>query len=203
MTTPTVAGTCLASDQLGKPGSYCRTAAPFCDADAGLCTNGVCLMVATGDLGQPCKPGANPGEESCNQKGLTCASIDGKGDDKLCLCADDGNIGKQCDANGAVCVGNSFNTQFQYIYDNMYATFKDDKTMPIAGKFASSVACFNACPTGAVRANYDGGVNQACYCYDNTPAKAATFVVANDTAKNWTAAYVDRTQFPKTTVPPP
>jgi hypothetical protein len=195
-TAPTVPGTCLSSDQLGKLGLYCRASAPFCDSDAGVCTHGVCLTVATGDLGQPCKS-----DGSCNQPGLSCSSLDGKPENNKCYCADDSKLGEKCDGKGAVCVGNSFNTQFQYIYNQMYATFKGDTTPAISGTFKTSVDCFNACPTGSVRANYDGA-NNACYCY-NAASQPATFVVVDDTAKSWATAYADMTKFPKTTVPPP
>ena len=115
--------TCLASDQLGKLGTWCK---PNNACDDGVCTNGVCLTIQTGGLGQPCN--AN---KSCSQAGLTCTDLqDGAG--SKCYCADDANIGKACDAAGSECVGNSFNKKFQYIYPQMYVTVAGDTTQGVS-----------------------------------------------------------------------
>ena len=181
--------TCMASDDLGKLGTWCK---PKGVCDEGVCTNGVCLTIPTGGLGQPCNA-----DKSCAAVGLTCTDLnDGAGPN--CYCADDSNIGKACDATGKECVGNSFNKQFQYIYPKMYVTVVGDKTQGTTA--ADSVTCFNSCPATSVRANFDASnTTNNCYCYDTVDPKA--YVVADADSK-WTSAFKDFKQFPKTTIPP-
>lgn len=186
MTAPTVQGTCLTSDQLGKLGSYCRASGTPCDS--GQCLSGVCLSVPTGNLNQACNS-----DGSCNPKGLVCASLDGT-TDKKCYCADDSKVGQACDDKGSVCVGNSFDKIFQYMYPGMYATLNNETSPPTATKANDSVSCFNSCAAGSVRANYDSG-QKNCYCYP-LGSQDATYVVLDP---KWTAAYVDAGKFPKTT----
>ena len=179
--------TCLASDQLGKLGTWCK---PNNACDDGVCTNGVCLTIQTGGLGQPCN--AN---KSCSQAGLTCTDLqDGAG--SKCYCADDANIGKACDAAGSECVGNSFNKKFQYIYPQMYVTVAGDTTQGVSQP--DSVTCFNSCADSSQRANFDSSAKM-CYCYDTVDPKA--YVVA-DAGSTWSSAFKDYKQFPKTTIPP-
>jgi hypothetical protein len=179
----------MASDQLGKLGTWCK---PNNQCDEGTCTNGVCLTIQTGGLGQPCN--SNGG---CTPAGLTCTDLNGTIPTKQCLCADDANIGKACDAAGAECVGNSFNTMFQYIYPGMYVTVPGDQTKGVTKK--DSIECFNSCGATSVRANFDAN-ESLCYCYDG-PVDPKSYVVA-DAGSKWTAAFKNSAEFPKTTIPP-
>jgi hypothetical protein len=177
------------SKDLGKLGTWCK---PKGVCDEGTCTNGVCLTIPTGGLGQPCNL-----DKTCAYDGLTCKDLnDGAGE--KCYCADDSNIGKACDANGSECVGNSFNKNFQYIYPKMYVTVAGDKTTGTTA--TDSITCFNSCDATMVRANFDASSQtDNCYCYNTVDPKA--YVVADKDSK-WTAAFKDYTLFPKTTIPP-